>query len=46
MIRKIIKNRRQIVEGAAMVSALYMLIIVHNLRITYYARNTRAYRDY
>ena len=45
MIRKIIKNRQKIVEGVAMVSTLYALIVIHNLRLTY-AKNTRAYRSY
>ena len=46
MIKKIIKNRHQIVEGAAMVSALYVMIVVHSLRTAYYAKNTRTYRNY
>ena len=46
MIEKIIKNRRQIVEGVAMVSTLYVMIAVHSLRTAYHAKNTRAYRNY
>ena len=46
MIKKIIKNRHQIVEGVAMVSALYVLVAVHSFRAAYYAKNTRAYRNY
>jgi len=46
MIKKIIKNRNQIVEGVTMVSMLYVLIAVHSLRTVYHARNTRAYRHY
>ena len=46
MIKKIINNRYQIVEGVAMVSVLYALVIVHNFRTAYYAKNTRAYRNY
>ena len=43
MIKKIIKNRHQIAEGVAMISALYVLIAIHSLRTTYYAKNTRTY---
>jgi hypothetical protein len=46
MIKKIIKNRHQIVEGVAMVSALYVLIVVHSLRTVYYAKDTRTYSSY
>ena len=46
MIKKIIKNRHQIVEGAAMVSALYVLMAVHSFRTAYYAKNTRTNRTY
>ena len=46
MIKKIIKNRHQIIEGVAMVTTLYVLMTVHSFRTAYYARNTRAYRDY
>jgi hypothetical protein len=46
MIKKIIKNRQLIVEGVAMVSALYVLVAVHSFRTIYYAKNTRPYRDY
>ena len=35
MIKKIIKNRRQIVEGVAMVSAVYVLIVINSVRMTY-----------
>jgi len=45
MIKKIIKNRKQIIEGVAMVSTLYILVVIHSFR-TAYARNTRTYRDY
>ena len=45
MIKKIIKNRHQIIEGVAMVSALYALVVIHSFRTTY-AKNTRAYRNY
>lgn len=45
MIRKIIKNRQQIVEGVAMVATLYVLIVMHNLRLAY-AKDTRTYRNY
>ena len=46
MINKIIKNRHQIIEGAAMVSALYVLMAVHSLRMAYHAKNTRTHRTY
>ena len=46
MIDKIIKNRQQIVEGIAMVSALYVLAAVHTFRTVYHAKNTRDYRNY
>lgn len=46
MIEKIIKNRHQIVEGVAMVSALYVMIVIHSFRTAYYAKNTRTYRNY
>ena len=42
MIKKIIKNRRQIVEGVAMVSALYIVIAVHSFRLIY-AKDSRTY---
>ena len=45
MIKKIIKNRHQIVESVAMVSALYAIIVVHSLRLAY-AKNSRTYSDY
>ena len=35
MIKKIIKNRRQIVEGIAMVSAVYVLIVINSARMVY-----------
>jgi len=44
MIKKIIKNRHQIIEGVAMVSALYVLVVVHSFRAAHHARNTRTYR--
>ena len=46
MIKKIINNRHQIIEGVTMVSALYVLLVVHSFRTAYYAKNTRAYRNY
>jgi len=46
MIKKIIKNRHQIIEGVAMVSALYVLMTVHSFRTAYHAKNTRNYRNY
>ena len=46
MIKKIIKNRREIAKGAIMVSAVYALLVINNVRITY-ARNTKSFgRDY
>jgi len=35
MIKKIIKDRRQILEGVIMVSALYIVIAVHSFRLIY-----------
>jgi hypothetical protein len=46
MIRKIIKNRKQITEGIAMVSALYAVIAIHTVRTIINAKNTRAYSNY
>jgi len=45
MIRAIIKNRQQIIESVAMVSTLYALVIIHNLRLAY-ARDPRTYRSH
>jgi hypothetical protein len=44
MIKKIIKNRRQIVEGVAMVSAVYVLIVINSVRMTY-AKNEAFSRN-
>ena len=46
MIKKIVKNRREIVEGVAMVSVLYALVVVHSVRATLNAKNSRAYSNY
>ena len=46
MIKKIIKNRREITEGIAMVSVLYIVIAFHSVRLMYNAKNTRAYGNY
>lgn len=46
MIKKIIKNRHQIIEGVAMITTLYMVIAIHSFRKAYDARNTRTNWDY
>ena len=46
MIKKIIKNRREIAKGVIMVSAVYALLVINNVRMTY-GKNTTAFgRDY
>ena len=35
MIRKIIKNRREIAKATVMVSAVYALILVNSMRVIY-----------
>ncbi len=46
MIKKIIKNRRDIAKGVVMVSAVYALIVVNSVRMAY-GRNTTSFsRDY
>ena len=42
MIKKIINNRHQIIEGVAMVTTLYVVIAIHSFRKAYDARNTRV----
>ena len=45
MIKKIIKNRREIAKGAIMVSAVYALIVVNTVRLSY-GKNARLSRYY
>ena len=45
MIKKIIKNRREIAKGALMVSAVYALLVINSVRLTY-GKNTTVGRDY
>ena len=42
MIKKIIKNRRELAKGAMMVSVVYALIVINAVRITY-ERNTTTF---
>ena len=46
MIKKIIKNRRQIAEGIAMVSAVYVLIAINSVRMAYGKNTTTFSGDY
>ena len=46
MIKKIIKNRRQITEGIIMVSVVYAAIAISSMRSIYNAKNTRTYGNY
>ena len=45
MIRKIIKNRRELAKGALMVSAVYALIVINTVRLTY-GKNAATNYDY
>ncbi len=45
MIRKIIKNRREIAKGVVMVSTVYALIVINSVRMTY-GKDARVNRYY
>ena len=44
MIKKIINNRREIAKGVVMVSAVYALIVINTVRMTY-AKNTTSFGE-
>jgi hypothetical protein len=46
VIKKIIKNRRELAKGTIMVTAIYALIVMNHVR-TVYERNTATFnKDY
>ena len=42
MIKKIIKNRKQIASAAAMVATVYVLIAIHSVRRVYERQDSRV----